>query len=619
MVKNVIKISLFFLLNLIVFSSLGQSDSIKAFDEGTVTSYFYTNDFLNYNTYIKLNSSQSTIQNYLPRNTIGNVGLPINSLHYKQPFGALGFNYAQNVYQEYFFTHTNLKFYKTRSPYTDLLYVMGSKKEQVFKGIFSYNIKPNWNVSTYFNRIRAEGFYLRQNVNQSYIAVSSNYISKNNRYGLLISGTYNDAKSAENGGIKYDSVFTEGGLIDKKIIEINLVQAKRELINRSISLKQILNIGKQDVDTLKTIIPSWNLVLESSYEDNDWRYNDENPSSGFYSNIYIDSIVTNDKIINTKIENTFSINRMDNLKHRGFVDWLGVSFNVSHQLLNVKQNNLDSTFNNIIVGGNFFNTYKTKKNSFDLLGRYVVSGFNKDDYSATGNVKMEVLKNLDVFFNAGIENRTSDFIYSYYNSNHFEWKNSFRKINKTFIGFKTISNKYHLVIGANYTNYSGITYFDNYSIARQYNGNINIVDVYLKKDFKFYNWHLDNTMYYNYVPDSTVIRLPQFVLNHSLYYENNVLKEAMRLQIGFSVFYTTSYYANAYMPATGQFYLQDSKKYGNYPFIDFFINAKIKMVSVFLKIEHLNSGLMGNTYIQTPNYPTNDRAFKIGIYWKFFD
>jgi outer membrane receptor protein involved in Fe transport len=116
-----------------------------------------------------------------------------------------------------------------------------------------------------------------------------------------------------------------------------------------------------------------------------------------------------------------------------------------------------------------------------------------------------------------------------------------------------------------------------------------------------------------------VIRLPEFILEHSLYYENDLLNKAMRLQIGASVYYISSYYADAYMPVTGQFFLQSEKKYGNYPFIDFFVAAKIKTVRIFVKVDHLNSGWDKNNYILTPNYPYPGRTFKLGVSWKFYD
>ena len=179
--------------------------------------------------------------------------------------------------------------------------------------------------------------------------------------------------------------------------------------------------------------------------------------------------------------------------------------------------------------------------------------------------------------------------------------------------------KYNFALSANYNIYSNVLYFNDSAIAKQYKGKIPVVSAFLKKDFTFYNWHLNNKIIYQSVPDSSVIRLPEFVFEHSLYYENDVFKGAMRLQVGGSIYFVSEYFANAYMPATAQFYLQDKKKYGNYPFIDLFINVKIKTVRIFLKIDHLNNGWMGNNYMLTPNYPMNDRAFKLGVSWRFFD
>ena len=90
-------------------------------------------------------------------------------------------------------------------------------------------------------------------------------------------------------------------------------------------------------------------------------------------------------------------------------------------------------------------------------------------------------------------------------------------------------------------------------------------------------------------------------------------------QIGFDVFYFSSYYANSYVPALTLFKIQDNVKVGDYPFIDLFINLQVKDVSMFFKIDHLNSGFMGNNFYLTPNYPTNTRAFKFGFNWLFND
>ena len=179
--------------------------------------------------------------------------------------------------------------------------------------------------------------------------------------------------------------------------------------------------------------------------------------------------------------------------------------------------------------------------------------------------------------------------------------------------------KYNFQLNATYTKYSNVFYFNNLALAQQDTSIITILSFFVKKDFTIYNWHLNNIVRYQIVPENSVIRLPEIVMENSLYYENFVFKKAMRLQIGASLFYTSAYYANSYMPATSQFYIQNNKKYGNYPIIDFFIAAKVKTVRLFFKIDHLNSDLMGSGYVFTPNYPINARALKFGVSWLFYN
>ena len=94
----------------------------------------------------------------------------------------------------------------------------------------------------------------------------------------------------------------------------------------------------------------------------------------------------------------------------------------------------------------------------------------------------------------------------------------------------------------------------------------------------------------------------------------------MQARIGLSCRFNTLYYADAYMPATGQFYFQNTKEIGNYPVLDFFVSAKIKTARLFFKIEHLNDGLLAQRdAYELPHYPLPGRAFQFGISWRFFD
>jgi hypothetical protein len=293
---------------------------------------------------------------------------------------------------------------------------------------------------------------------------------------------------------------------------------------------------------------------------------------------------------------------------------------VKHELIEIKQRTSDSVLNNIIAGADLYNTYSKHSLWWNFYVRYVVTGYNQGDYNISGVLKKESKDSLkSIQLTVSDKLSAPDYIFDYYVSNNFRWNNDFEKIHKRCINatFSFSPEKFYLSAGFN--SYSNLTYFDNYAIARQYRGDLYTFIASAKKDFSLYNWHLNNKITYQKVPDSSIIRVPEIILDHSLYYENDLFKKAMLLQVGVSLFYTSAFYANSYMPATGEFYLQDQKKCAAYPFIDFFINAQIKTVRVFFKIDHLNSGWTGNNYFLTPSYPYPDRTFKFGVSWKFYD
>jgi hypothetical protein len=615
------KILVFFLL-LSTFGFSENSDTLIFQKNKNSTIFFKSESFGNLDSINYIDMALDNFQKSPNRNYLGNSGAADVGLFNNYTFSQLGFNYSKNNFKNYFYTKENLKFFQTHTPYTDLFYLAGSKREQQFNMTFSHNVKENWNIAVNFFRIRSEGFYLRQKTNDNFISLTSNYRSKDNRYVILFGIMYNYVQNNENGGISNDSLFENGAILDKKLLDINLQNANRANLNRSFFINQYFNFGKKTGDSLTNAIvnPYSRLLLSTLYEDNLLEYKDSNPTNDFYYNVFYDSISTYDSTYNLKFENELSWNRLDNKKHRGFRDLIGVGFSAKDQFIRIKQRDIDTTFNNIIFGGELYNMYSNRAFWWRFRVKYDLFGYNKNDYDLSASFKKMLFDSLaTVAFNFSSHNYSPDFMYVNYSSNHFRWRNSFQKIleNGADLNFSIVKYKFNFAIG--YKEYTNSVYFDNYAVSRQYQGKVPVFSADLYKNFSFFNWHLNNSIRYQNVPDSTIIRLPKLVLEHSLFYENSLLKKALIIQIGASLFFVSEYYSNAYMPATAQFYLQDDKKYGNYPFIDFFINAKIKSVRIFFKIDHLNSGWMGNKYQITPGYPMNDRAFKLGISWRFDD
>lgn len=597
------------------------NDTLKSPQKPFILRYYTISQFEYSDSITVVDNSLLGFQNYLPLNTLGNTGLPYDQIVFRNTL-PVGFAYGRNPFQEYYYTPGNLKFYNTRIPFSDLFYVFGSKTEQFFKMTLSYNVKKNWNLTANFSRIKSAGFFALRKTDETFFSLSSNYKSRNNRYWLLASGIINDTRNEESGGMINDSILDgkdviEGGSVRPALTAINA--AKNYRFNKNIFLKQYFNLGYRKSDTA-AIIPTSRFILTSSFDDISQEYMDNFPLSNYYPTIYYDSLKTHDSSYVLKLENEIAWKRVDNLKHRGFRDQIGVGASVKNQYIFVKQREIDTAFTNFIAGAHVNNLY-SKNNIFWLLrGSYGLSGYNKGDFMVDAIAGKSWHDSLTtVFVSAKTTEQAPEFSYNCYSSNHFKWMNHFEKIKSTSIAANLSIKKYDFVMHADVTNYTNVLYFDPYAQARQYLGTISVFSLQLQKNIRLFNWHLTNDITYQNVPDSTVIRVPEFILQHSLYFEDDVFKKAMHFQIGLSLYYNTAYYSNVYNPATTQFYLQNEKKYGNYPVINFFLNAKVKVVTFFFKIDHLNYGLNGNYFMLSPHYLLSTRAFKFGVSWKFWD
>ena len=86
-----------------------------------------------------------------------------------------------------------------------------------------------------------------------------------------------------------------------------------------------------------------------------------------------------------------------------------------------------------------------------------------------------------------------------------------------------------------------------------------------------------------------IINLPEIVSRNTFYYSTDMFKKALYLQTGFGIKYFSKFYMNGYDPLLSELYVQNEKEIGEFPIIDFFINAKIQQTRLYFKFEHFNS------------------------------
>ena len=115
-----------------------------------------------------------------------------------------------------------------------------------------------------------------------------------------------------------------------------------------------------------------------------------------------------------------------------------------------------------------------------------------------------------------------------------------------------------------------------------------------------------------------IINIPQIISRNTIYFSTDMFNKALYLQTGFGVKYFSKFYMNGYDPLLAELYIQKNKEIGDFPLIDFFINAKIQQTRLYFKFEHFNSSFTGYNYYSAPNYPYRDFSFRFGLVWNFF-
>jgi hypothetical protein len=207
----------------------------------------------------------------------------------------------------------------------------------------------------------------------------------------------------------------------------------------------------------------------------------------------------------------------------------------------------------------------------------------------------------------------------------YNWSNNFK--NEKINNFEATAKTQWLTASLQVSSLNDHLYFTNVSTIdnqqlispKQYENTINYLSIKASREFKWWKLALDNTILYQKVDQQDpILNVPQIVTRNSLYFTNYFFKKALYLQTGFTFNYFTSYYINDYNPVVAEAFVQNNTKVGDYPMLDFFINARIRQTRIFLKAEHFNSKMSGNNFLTAPNYPYRDFTIRFGLVWTFF-
>lgn len=545
--------------------------------------------------------------NYYEMGVLGNTGLPSYSLLVKEQPAHNGFFKWMNLNNDNDLLTTNkpVYFYPQGKIYTKVFAAMGQKQEQVFKILHSQNIK-RVNISLAFNRYSCFGFYLSQKTLTDNFLLSSHGSTKKGRAGYNFYFLHNKLKYQLNGGIDTAKAnFENNILVQKQLFPVMLSATRQNIRTAEVNFKTFLRLNGDSSNV------SHFIEYEGNYQSNYWMNFEGLTDTSRYANnyFYSNSGTNKDSVSFRSLQNglSYKLNSSDR-----FLLYLGYK----NELNQYRQFDTDTTSMNHIATGGF----KIQMQGFllGLNGQYALSGFNAGNYFLSIHNRVDISE-FYVSVDATISKLMPSFMSVSYFSPHFIWSDTLSDIS-TIVGHSKIgSDKYRFTLGIVNSYQSAPVYFDTLAMPTQFRGTTLVNRVYAQKDLKLGPVHFNNIVNYQTTTNTDIIRLPQLYTTNQLYYEGKLFKKALWLQVGFQARYISAFKANAYMPATNQFYLQNQREYGNYVFADLFINAQIERFRFFVLVSHINQGMSGSNYMLSPNYAMPDRSIKAGLTWMFFD
>lgn len=562
---------------------------------------------------------------------LGNLGTAYQSIIFNFK-NNIGIDLGMEQFQLYSYNNQYVRYYNTAPRFTNLTYVLGAKKEQLFKVLHTQNVNPYFNIGLNYQRISSDGFYQRQKTEYDNLSFFSWYSSPNQRYNLISNASLNSIKVQENGGATNKNIFDAPAAEDRQLEQINLDEAENRTRSKSFYIRQYFDTGykiQKQTDSLLTdsFIGTNRFSHSFAIENQSLVYDDKYPFSGFYDSAFFDSSnIRKDSIFFYKIENELSWINLP-VKHSSDtnvqVRKIRMGLKLKHTYWNFVSPYTSRGYNflmqNYSVSALLGNNKKNMK--WNVKGEYIIGGTNAADYSVDGSIEINVDKKSNflklAFSNC---NKSASLISNEYSFNFFKWQNNnFKKVNYSSVILSNNGNSPIVNLAIKYSVIDNYVYYDTTAIPRQHNNSLNLIQIFVSKNFRLKHFHFNNYLVYQKPSDAYVIRIPDIYFRNSIYYENTFFKGALFAQIGIDVFYYTSYQSETYMPATRQFYHQNNIEVGNYPVFDFFVNGKVKNARLFIKMEHINQGIIAHGYYGVPGYPMPDRTIKFGVNWMFLD
>ena len=536
-------------------------------------------------------------------------------------------------------TDETIKQYNTKTPYTELAYwgtpFANKKSEETnLKLLSTQNLTPEFNFTLGYRRLGSRGMLTSENTDHRTTFILGNYMGK--RYFANFGTIRQRVERAENGGIR-DPYWIRDTSVEARSIEVNLKEAANTYKRRSYFIHHTLavpmNFFRKDKDSL-------------SLGEGTMAHLGHSGEFTTYTKSYTDKIAETDTYGRDFYFNRFYLNNTSsadelavrNFENRVFIklqpyapDAMLAKINAGagYQILStyafrptdyLTGRKYETQHNLYVYGG--ASGQLRKYLAWNADADYYLAGARMFDFDVNAALRLSVYPieqgiHLSGRFHMGL--RTPHPFEQQIYMNHHQWDNDFAKVSRNTVEAELSIPKWRLDARFGYALVANMLYYDTLSVIRQYDKPVSIMSAYLHKDFTLWRFHFDNRALFQLTSaPEEVLPLPKLTLNLRWYFDIDVVKDVMNIQLGVDAVANTLWYLPTYAPDIGQFYNQTQEKIGNLPYCDVFANIQWKRASIFVKYTNAFQGWPTADYFSAFHYIKPTRGIKFGIHWPFY-
>ncbi len=565
-----------------------------------------------------------------------------------------------------FFESEDIPYFEVPTPLTELFFRTTFEQGELVDALVTVNTSPKVNFMVAYKGLRSLGNYLSSRSNGGQFRSSINYNDAANRYQLRSHYVAQTRENQVNSGLDEDSVYffenapyyaevgPDGNAVldeNGEVVEIfydgfldrsrlgSYMRGESMLSGRRFYLGQRYTLKQNPNDSLK---PALKLGNRFTYETRFYEFNQGRTQDDFFGTIDETVESVSDRMDVKKVTNETFIETTLPFLGKTKAGLLFTRWDYAHGRTDTSTATayLGQEVNQFAIQLDWENRYK----GWYWDGKVhhaLLKAIQTQHYEL--NARRNLFDDWQLTVGTQYRSQPQNFNFYQYESDYvnLNWDQTDLINTNRFSLHSQIGHPKWVQLQAEWHRIENFTYFKSTARLNRWGQELPIEIIqsqdqleYLKlrlyNQLSFGKFSLTNTVQYQKVNqieaerptgelgEPLLLNVPEWMTRNTLAFSSELFNKALYLQTGFHFQFFTAYYADAIHSVLGEYVNQNNKKIGEYPRLDFFINAKISQTRVFVKAEHINNSVSGYRYYAAPFFPYRDFNIRFGLVWNFF-